>query len=76
MPMTQVDIAKEQLGHPVDEKLDAGSPATQEDNAFLKFFEAMDLVPRDEHWDAFMKLMEERPMNQLPVEKNLFQDRD
>lgn len=39
---------------------------------WAEFFDHMDAQPRDEHWDEFMKVMKERPMNRPPVERDLF----
>jgi len=50
------------------------SQETPEENPWITFFDAMRNAPRDEHWHEFMRVMKERPMNQLPVERNLFGD--
>ena len=46
----------------------------KEPQSWAEFFRCLDQLPRDEHWDAFLQVMEERPMNRLPVERNLFPD--
>jgi len=52
------------------------SQVPSEDNPWITFFDAMRNAPRDEHWNEFMRVMKERPMNQLPIERNLFGDRE
>ncbi len=49
-------------------------PQSGETNPWIDFFDAMDAIPRDERWDAFVQVMKERPMNRPPVERNLFQE--
>lgn len=51
-------------------------PPVQEPNPWIDFFDAMDRIPRDEHWNAFIQVMEERPMNRPPMARNLFADED
>ncbi len=46
----------------------------KEPRSWAEFFDRLDQLPRDEHWDNFLQIMEERPMNRLPVERNLFPD--
>jgi hypothetical protein len=41
-------------------------------NPWIELMDAMDKLPRDEQWQAFVNVMQERPMNQPPVERNLF----
>ena len=45
---------------------------SSEPQSWAEFFERLDRLPRDEHWDEFLQVMEERPMNRPPVERSLF----
>jgi hypothetical protein len=45
---------------------------TSHPNPWFELFDSLDRQPRDEHWDEFSKVMRERPINRLPVERNLF----
>lgn len=42
------------------------------EGSWAQLFAEFDALPRDEHWDEFIKVMQERPMNRLPVERDLF----
>ncbi len=49
-------------------------PRLQGSRSWTEFFNRLDQLPHDEHWDQFLQVMEERPMNRLPAERNLFPD--
>jgi hypothetical protein len=48
------------------------SPDTPQPKTWSEFFDNLDHQVRDEHWDAFFKVMHDRPMNRPPVDRKLF----
>ena len=37
-----------------------------------ELFQCFDAQPRDEYWSEFMRVMQARPMNRLPVDRDIF----
>lgn len=46
--------------------------AAQEPHPWIDFFEYVQSLPRDEYWHEFSRIMDERPMNQPPVDRKTF----
>ena len=63
---------------PETAQIDAATPSANSeaaaDNPWLAFFEDMRNAPRDEQWAEFSRVMRERPLNRVPVDRNLFAD--
>ncbi len=58
--------------HAISTRNNSESQENSAENPWVTFFDAMQNAPRDEHWEEFMRVMKERPLNQLPTERTFF----